>query len=118
MRFAESAAPVHSLEGTVLAHTGDAIVTGIDGETWRVSAARFSQRYRPLAPLAPGLPGSYISVANSVTAHCIGQSFAVALDDSGTLLHGRPGDWLVNYDDGSLGVVAAELFDRYYELTP
>ncbi|MES2127014.1 MAG: PGDYG domain-containing protein [Pseudomonadota bacterium] len=116
--FAAHTTPVHSLEGTVLAHAGDAIVTGIDGETWRVSAARFGQRYHPVPPLPAGQPGSYVSAPNTVIAHCVGQSFSVALDDSGTLLHGRPGDWLVNYDDGTLGVVAADLFNRYYELLP
>jgi hypothetical protein len=31
-------------------------------------------------------------------------------------LHGHPGDWLVDYGDGSLGIVSRTIFPTTYEI--
>jgi hypothetical protein len=31
-------------------------------------------------------------------------------------LHGRAGDWLVDYGDGSLGIVSPAIFSTTYEI--
>ena len=47
VRFADSDCSVRTREGVVSAHRGDAILTGVLGEQWRVSRARFADKYRP-----------------------------------------------------------------------
>jgi hypothetical protein len=41
----------------------------------------------------------------------------VVLADGISRLKGRPGDWLVDYGDGSLGVVSPEIFSSTYQVT-
>jgi len=38
------------------------------------------------------------------------------LRDGISQLHGDRGDWLVDYGDGNLGIVAAEVFESMYEI--
>jgi hypothetical protein len=40
----------------------------------------------------------------------------VLLADGVSRLNGRPGDWLVDYGDGSLGVVSPAIFAVTYDL--
>jgi hypothetical protein len=44
------------------------------------------------------------------------QPFRVQFIDGVSELEGRPGDWLLDYGDGSLGVVVAEIFVDSYDL--
>jgi hypothetical protein len=41
----------------------------------------------------------------------------VLLADGISRLHGKPGDWLVDYGDGSLGIVSPDIFATTYQLT-
>ena len=117
VRFATAACNVHTNEGEVLAHAGDAILTGIAGEHWRVSRARFGDKYRPVPPTREGEDGAYLSLRNRVLAVRMQTPFEVLLADGQSRLHGRPGDWLLDYGDGSLGIVAQAIFDTTYEIT-
>ncbi len=65
-----------------------------------------------------GAPGRYISVSTRVTAARLNEPFDVVLTDGQSVLHGHPGDWVVDYGDGSLGVVAANIFTATYEIEP
>ena len=47
VRFAIQPAEIHTREGVVQAHAGDAIVTGGAGEHWRVSRAHFGKNTAP-----------------------------------------------------------------------
>lgn len=38
------------------------------------------------------------------------------LADGTSRLHGAPGDWLIDYGDGTLGVVSAEIFAATYRI--
>jgi hypothetical protein len=118
VRFTPTPCVIETAEGRVHAKPGDAILTGVAGEQWRVSQARFAQKYRPLPPTMPGEPGVYMSLPNRVLALKIAQPFEVVLADGVSRLHGRAGDWLVDYGDGSLGVVASAIFDQTYEILP
>jgi hypothetical protein len=40
----------------------------------------------------------------------------VQLADGVSILRGQPGDWLVDYGDGSLGIVAHDIFSTTYEI--
>jgi hypothetical protein len=118
VRFAAHAGSVATLEGEVRMQAGDAVVTGLDGEQWPVARARFQASYAPVAPLGFGQDGLYESLPLPVLALPLEQACEVQLPDGVSRLHGQPGDWLVDYGDGSLGVVAAALFERVYAREP
>ncbi len=116
VRFTPVPCTIQTKEGTVHARPGDAILTGTDGEHWRVSQARFPHKYRPLPPTAAGEPGSYLSLRNEVLALPMDGPFIVVLADHVSRLSGKAGDYLVDYGDGSLGVVAPRVFATTYEI--
>jgi hypothetical protein len=103
-------------EGVVNARPGDAIITGISGEHWRVSSSHFSDKYEPVPPTKLGEAGTYRSLRYQVLALKLNEGFEVILADGASRLRGRAGDWLVDYGDGSLGIVSASIFDTTYEL--
>ncbi len=107
---------IHSPEGSVRAKPGDAVVTGASGERWPVSRPRFAERYRPVPPTQEGQAGRYVSVPKRVIAVPMKETFEVVLVDGTSRLHGHPGDWLVDYGDGSLGVVASRIFAATYQI--
>jgi len=114
--FADGPCVVRTNEGTVHVRPGDAIVTGIAGEHWRVSRSHFAERYRPVPPTAPGQPGRYSSRPKRILAVPMTSAFEVLLADGVSLLAGRAGDWLVDYGDGSLGVISPSIFATTYEI--
>jgi len=116
VQFASQPCSIHTREGTVQAHQGDAIVTGAAGEQWRVSRAHFPQKYRALPPTAEGQDGRYVSLTNSIMAVPMTLAFEVLLSDGVSRLNGQAGDWLVDYGDGSLGIVAPSIFSATYEI--
>ena len=116
VHFASEPCAIHTREGTVQAHQGDAIVTGGAGEQWRVSRGHFPQKYRALPPTTEGRDGRYVSLTNSIMAVPMTGAFEVLLSDGVSRLQGQPGDWLVDYGDGSLGIVAAAIFATTYEI--
>jgi hypothetical protein len=116
VRFAATDCHVQTSEGVVNARPGDAIITGISGEHWRVSSSHFSDKYEPVPPTKLGEAGTYRSLRYQVLALKLNEGFEVILADGASRLRGRAGDWLVDYGDGSLGIVSASIFDTTYEL--
>ena len=116
VQFADRACTVQTPEGAVQAQPGDAVLTGIAGERWRVSRKHFPNKYRPAAATRPGDPGTYLSLRNRILAVRMTEPFEVLLADGVSRLHGRPGDWLVDYGDGSLGVISDAIFQVTYEI--
>jgi hypothetical protein len=116
VRFASEPCIVQSPEGAVRARAGDAIATGTAGEHWRVSRAHFAGKYRAVPPTVDGQPGRYASLPYEVRAVQMTAPFEVLLADGQSRLHGRAGDWLVDYGDGSLGVVSPAIFTTTYEI--
>ncbi len=112
--FAVTEQVVHTLEGPVPAHAGDAIVTGTRGERWPVSRARFDAKYDPVPPLPRGQSGRYSPRPLRVWAVRMEAPFVVPTTKGG-MLQGRAGDWLLDYGDGSRGVVADAIFQDTYE---
>ncbi|HEY5101465.1 MAG TPA: PGDYG domain-containing protein [Steroidobacteraceae bacterium] len=115
VRFAATPCTVQTPEGLVQAKPGDAILTGAAGETWRVSQARFAHKYRPIPPTLKGEAGRYLSLPNRILALRMQEPFEVLLVDGVSRLSGQTGDWLVDYGDGSLGIVSAAIFATTYE---
>ena len=116
VRFAKERGPVLTREGIVQAEAADAIITGVHGERWPVSAEKFGDKYQALEPTQHGESGVYLTLPNEVLAIRIGEPFAVVLSDGQSTLAGSPGDWLVDYGDGSFGIVAADIFAQTYEI--
>ncbi len=116
VRFTTEACTVQSPEGLVQARPGDAILTGAGGEHWRVSKARFPEKYRPVPPTQAGEDGRYVSLRTRVLALQLPEAFEVALADGQSKLNGQVGDWLVDYGDGSLGIVSQGIFPTTYEI--
>jgi hypothetical protein len=116
VRFTPVECTVETPEGVVHARPGDAIVTGTAGEHWRVSRARFADKYRPVPPTVAGVAGRYVSLPNRILAVPMSESFEVLLADGVSRLHGRPGEWLVDYGDGSLGIVSEDIFASTYSI--
>jgi len=114
--FTPVACIVQTPEGTVHARPGDAILTGTGGEHWRVSRERFAEKYRPVAPTLAGEPGRYRSLPNRILALPMTGPFEVLLADGESRLNGHAGDWLVDYGDGSLGIVSRVIFATTYEI--
>jgi PGDYG protein len=116
VRFTPEACTVQTPEGVVHAQAGDAILTGIAGERWRVSRAHFADKYRPRPPTQSGEAGPYLSLRNRILALQMHEPFEVLLADGQSKLTGRPSDWLVDYGDGSLGIVSQPIFATTYEI--
>lgn len=116
VQFAPTDCTVQTREGVVHARPGDAIVTGTAGEHWRVSRSHFAEKYRAVPPTLDGQAGRYVSLPNSIMAVPMTESFEVLLADGMSRLKGRPGDWLVDYGDGSLGIVSPPIFATTYEI--
>jgi hypothetical protein len=114
--FTDSPCVVQTAEGPVRARPGDAIVTGTAGERWPVSPARFQTTYRPVPPTVAGQAGTYLSLPNEVMGVPMTEAFDVLLADGISRLHGERGDWLIDYGDGSFGVVSQAIFPGTYEI--
>lgn len=116
VEFAPERCVVQTLEGTVHAQAGDAIVTGTAGERWSMSPARFEASYTPVPPTLTGQPGRYLTRPIEVLALPMPGPFEVLLGDGQSRLHGQAGDWLVDYGDGNLGVLSRPIFAATYEI--
>jgi hypothetical protein len=116
VRFTPDACTVQTPEGLVHAQPGDAIITGIAGDQWPVSRSRFPAKYRAVPPTRSGDAGTYVSLPDRIIAVSMSGPFAVLLSDGVSRLRGRAGDWLVDYGDGSLGVVSGSVFATTYEI--
>ena len=116
VRFTPVACTVQTPEGVVHAIPGDAIITGTAGERWRVTRARFADKYRAVPPTVAGEAGRYVSLPNRILALPMTEAFEVLLADGVSRLRGRPGEWLVDYGDGSLGIVSQAIFATTYEI--
>lgn len=115
VRFAEQAGVVDTREGMVQVRPGDALVTDPAGHRWRVSAERFAAKYQPCAATVAGQAGAYLSRRCRVLARPMPEPFEVWLADGVSRLQGHAGDWLVDYGDGSFGIVSAAAFASSYE---
>jgi hypothetical protein len=116
VEFAEEGCMVQTMEGAVAAAPGDAIITGTAGERWPVSKARLDAAYRPAPPTVAGEAGAYETLPTEVMAVPMTGAFKVLLADGVSQLRGGSGDWLVDYGDGTLGIVAAAIFPAIYEI--
>ena len=79
-----------------------------------VSRDRFDARYEAVPPGSDGIAGAFRSKALAVLAKQIHEDFKVRRSATGDLLHGRSGDWLLQYAPGDWGVVEELKFRQVY----
>jgi len=116
VEFAAADGTLVTREGPVTYVSGDALLTGIEGERWPVPRQRFDETYEPIAPLRPGKPGAYRKRPQVVWAKPMRETFTVELGNGRGTLRGNAGDWLVQYAPGDLSVVSTTVFAKTYEL--
>lgn len=116
VEFAPNDIAIQTLEGSVQCKQGDAILTGVNGERWPVPGLRFLASYVSIPPTQQGLNGTYLKRPARIWAKKMDQSFMVKVGFAKDLIKGLAGDWLLQYADGSEGVVAAEIFEKTYRV--
>lgn len=116
VRFALAPAIIATREGPVPVAPGDAVVTGTAGEQWPVARTRFAAKYAPVPPTRWYEDGVYRSLDQPALACQCAAPFSVLLADGVASLQGQAGDWLLDYSDGSLGIVAQSLFHSLYQI--
>lgn len=113
--FATQAGELMSLEGPNRYAPGDALITGSTGDRWVVSRERFDAKYVPAdASFAHGQAGAYRNRPSVVLAKQMREAFSLARSEAGDVLHGQPGDWVLQYAPGDYGVVQAQRFAKVY----
>ena len=115
VEFAAADGNVETLEGTVRHTAGDAILTGVNGERWPVRREAFAKSYDPVPPTEAGQPGTYVKRLATALALRLRTVMTVPVGRHDDTLQGRPGDWLLQYEDGSHGVVCDSIFSATYE---
>jgi hypothetical protein len=116
VEFAAVPGMIESAVGLNRFAVGDALLTGSTGDRWCVSRDRFDAKYLPELPTVHGQAGRYRNLPVAVLAKRMSVSFAVQRSAGGDVLHGKVGDWLVQYAPGDHGIVAEDRFARVYRL--
>lgn len=101
-------------EGPVSYRAGDAILTGVRGERWPVERDWFSSSYQPVPPTRAGENGTYSKAPSLTLALRLDRPRDVPVGWQNDPLHGRPGDWLLQYADGSYSVIGDEVLRESY----
>jgi PGDYG protein len=117
VEFAAADGVCETLEGPVRYRSGDAILTGIQGERWPVRRDVFRSNYEPLAPIRAGENGNYRKAPTVTYALRLERARDVPVGWQDDPLRGQPGDWLLQYSDGTYGVVQDHIFRETYAPT-
>jgi hypothetical protein len=112
--FATADGVCDTAEGAVRFRAGDAILTGVRGERWPVRRDQFLSTYEPIAPTRNGSDGSYRKAPAVTHALRLAEPRAVTVNWQDSALQGRPGDWLLQYADGTYGVIQDAIFRETY----
>jgi hypothetical protein len=112
--FAASDGELLSKVGPNHYRAGDALLRGVDGDSWCVSRERFDAKYLPVPPLAQGAPGAYRNRPVPVLAKQLHEPFRCQRSAGGDWLSGAAGDWLLQYAPGDHGICAAARFAQVY----
>ena len=116
VNFAIADGAIMSREGTNTYHQGDALITGSTGDHWSVTRDRFDAKYVPVSPLQHGQDGEYCNIPLPVLAKQMQQDFSVARAQGSDVIHGKAGDWLMQYAPGDYGIVEQAKFAKVYRL--
>jgi hypothetical protein len=114
VEFATADGVCETLEGPVQYRAGDAILTGTRGERWPIKRDSFAASYEPVPPTRAGENGAYRKTPSLAFALRLDRPRDVPVGWQNDPLHGKPGDWLMQYSDGSHGVIRDEIFRDSY----
>ncbi|MDA3877721.1 MAG: hypothetical protein PF483_11615 [Halothiobacillus sp.] len=114
VRFATANGVVETLEGAVAYTAGDALLTGITGENWPVTRARFLESYMPLLGTEVGSNGRYVKNPREVWAWRADREINVVLPGGIGSLNAHPGDIVVQYALSDCAVVQPDIFSATY----
>jgi hypothetical protein len=114
VEFAAADGVCETLEGPVRFLAGDAILTGVQDERWPVRRDLFMSSYRAVPPTQAGENGSYRKTPTVTYALRLDRPRNVPVGWQHDPLQGRPGDWLLQYDDGTYGVIQDAIFRESY----
>ena len=115
VEFTETEGICDTLEGPVRYAQGDPILTGPLGESWPVRRDRFEASYEPVSPTKAGCNGFYRKMPSLTYALRLDGTVDVPVGWQADPLHGRPGDWLLLYEDGAYGVIREDVFRATYQ---
>jgi PGDYG protein len=106
---------IDTLEGPVVCHIGDAIVTGVKGERHPQPVDKFDSKYEPIQGQQSHSNGRFTKRITSVQAAQLHEPLDIELSNGRGALHGRSGDWCIWYDAADLSIVARDIFPELYE---
>ncbi len=115
-KFSEHASAIDTLEGTVHCEKGDAVMTGVQGEHWPIKRSAFDKTYRVLHYDKDLNIGQATKKAAVVYVRQMSDNFDVKVSWSDDLLHGEPGDFLVEYGDNDFGTVKKSILPITYDV--
>jgi hypothetical protein len=118
VEFAVADGTCDTLEGPVRFRAGDAILTGIRGERWPIRRDAFLSSYEAAPPTHAGSNGTYRKGAAPAHALRLERRRDVPVGWQNDPLHGEPGDWLLQYADGSHGVLRDHILRESYDPAP
>ncbi len=103
-------------EGDVFFKSGDAIMTGVEGEQWPIERSKFDASYQPISPTKTGEDGQYAKKPITVYALQLNEPFYVDVSWGSGRLEGQPCDWLLQYGPDDYGIVSKSIFEKTYEI--
>lgn len=112
--FAEHAGTLNTLEGVVAYQTGDALVTGVEGERWPIARDDFERTYEAIPPTRMAEDGTYTK--RHVPVQALRVTEATLLLSGAAELRAAPGDWVVTDTHGKRWVVADSIFQKTYSV--
>jgi hypothetical protein len=114
--FATTSGVLATAGGPVRYDAGDALVTDGTGPAWPVRRSIFDQRYTAVGGQRHGEVGLYRKAAHPATALQINDAGRVDLANGQGVLMARKNDWLLDYGEGDVAVVSADVFGRFYQI--
>jgi hypothetical protein len=113
--FATQDGELATLEGQVKYQSGDALLTGVEGEQWPVQHDKFLASYTPVLPLTAGSDGSYVKKPLPVWVWRAEIATDVVLSENRGKLRAAVGDFVIEYATDNHAVVSASIFEKTYE---
>lgn len=114
--FADTDGCCETREGPVAYLAGDAILRGVESETWPVPRGRFMAMYDPVSASHQGEPGQYVRRPATILALQLDRPTKVRVGWRSDPIQGGAGDWLVEYTPDDHAIVASSVFEKTYRI--
>lgn len=114
--IAKKSGLVATPEGSLRFQVGDAIITDENNDCWPVKKRYFNDFYVADDSISHGDDGIYLKRSNDVVVYELKAPMRINFSEGRGGLYGRAGDWIVDYGNGELSIVAREKFLKLYEL--